>query len=52
MISGLLVCAALNRRFSPDRFWVQWVAVGWGVAFLLHLWAFSRVTLATMGRRR
>ncbi|TMB12248.1 MAG: 2TM domain-containing protein [Deltaproteobacteria bacterium] len=52
MISGLLVCAALNRRFSPDRFWVQWVALGWGTAFLLHLWAFSRGTLATMGRRR
>ena len=52
MISGLLVCAALNRRFSPDRFWVQWVAIGWGVAFLLHLLAFSRGTLATMGRRR
>jgi hypothetical protein len=52
MISGLLVCAVLNRRFSPDRFWVQWVALGWGIAFLLHLWAFSRGTLATMGRRR
>jgi hypothetical protein len=52
MISGLLVCAVLNRRFSPDRFWVQWVALGWGAAFLLHLWAFSRGTLATMGRRR
>ena len=52
MTSGLLVCAALNRRFSPDRFWVQWVALGWGAAFFLHLWAFSRGTLATMGRRR
>ncbi|HYY52515.1 MAG TPA: 2TM domain-containing protein [Myxococcales bacterium] len=52
MISGLLVCAVVNRRFSPDRLWVQWVALGWGIAFLLHLWVFSRGTLATMGRRR
>ena len=29
MISGLLVCALLNRRLSPDRLWVQWVAIGW-----------------------
>jgi ABC-type Fe3+-siderophore transport system permease subunit len=52
MIFGLLVCALLNRRFSPDRFWVHWVALAWGVAFLAHLWVFSRGTLATMGRRR
>jgi hypothetical protein len=52
MISGLLACALLNRRFSPDRFWVQWVAIGWGAAFAAHLWVFSRGTLATMGRRR
>jgi hypothetical protein len=52
MISGLLACAVLNRRFSPDRFWVQWVAIAWGIAFAAHLWVFSRGTLATMGRRR
>lgn len=52
MIFGLLACALLNRRFSPDRFWVQWVALAWGSAFLAHLWVFSRGTLATMGRRR
>jgi len=52
MISGLLVCAVLNRRFSPDRFWVQWVALAWGTVFAAHLWVFSRGTLATMGRRR
>ena len=50
MIFGLLACAVLNRRFSPDRFWVQWVALAWGAAFLAHLWVFSRGTLATMGR--
>ena len=49
MISGLLACALLNRRYSPDRFWVQWVALGWGALFLVHLAVFSRGTLATMG---
>ena len=52
MISGLLVCALLNRRLSPDRLWVQWIAVGWFALFIVHLWVFSRGTLATMGRRR
>ena len=54
MISGLLGCALLNRALSPDRFWVQWVALGWGALFLVHLGVFSRGTLATMGggRRR
>lgn len=52
MISGLLVCALLNRRLTPDRLWVQWVALAWGTLFLLHLWIFSRGTLATMGGRR
>ena len=52
MISGLLVCALVNRRLSPDRLWVQWVALGWFALFLLHLWIFSRGTLATMGGRR
>src|SRR5882672_10446289 len=50
MIFGLVACAVLNRRFSPERFWVQWVALAWGAAFLAHLWVFSRGTLATMGR--
>ena len=52
MISGLLGCALLNRRLSPDRLWVQWVALGWFTLFLVHLWIFSRGTLATMGGRR
>jgi hypothetical protein len=52
MIFGLLSCALLNRRFSPNRFWVQWVALAWGAIFLGHLWIFSKGTLATMGGRR
>jgi hypothetical protein len=52
MIFGLLVCAVLNRHYTPDRMWVHYVAIGWSVLFALHLWAFSRGTLATMGRKR
>jgi ABC-type Fe3+-siderophore transport system permease subunit len=52
MISGLLACAFLNRRFSPEHLWVQWVALAWGALFLVHLLVFSRGTLATMGKRR
>lgn len=52
MIFGLLACAVLNRRLSPERFWVQWVALGWGALFVAHLAYFSRGTLATMGGSR
>ena len=52
MISGLLACAFLNRRYSPDRLWVQWAALVWGGLFLAHLAIFSRGTLATMGGKR
>jgi hypothetical protein len=52
MIAGLLACAFANRLYSPDRFWVQWVALGWGALFLAHLALFSRDTLATMGKKR
>jgi hypothetical protein len=51
MISGLLASAFLNRRFSPERLWVQWVALAWGGLFLAHLAVFSRGTLATMGKK-
>jgi len=52
MIAGLLTCAVINRMVTPDRFWVQWVALAWGAAFLVHLAIFSRGTLATMGGGR
>lgn len=53
MIAGLLICAVVNRMTTPDRFWVQYVAIGWGALFLVHLAFFSRGTLATMaGRER
>src|SRR5207248_2954893 len=49
---GLLACAIANRMLTPDRFWVQWIALAWGGLFAVHLWVFSRSTLATMGGRR
>ena len=52
MISGLVACALFNRMRSPENFWVQWVALAWGLVFLGHLWIFSRSTLATMGGQR
>ena len=52
MITGLLACALVNRVYSPERFWVQWVALPWAAIFLVHLAIFSRQTLATMGGRR
>jgi len=42
MIAGLLACAVANRMLTPDRFWVQWIALAWGAAFGFHLWVFSR----------
>lgn len=52
MIAGLLFLALVNRRLSPGRFWVQWVALGWAALFFAHLVVFFRGTLATMGRRK
>ena len=49
MITVLLACALANRLYSPDRFWVQWVALAWAAVFLVHLAIFSRETIATMG---
>ena len=34
-------------EYSPE-----WVALTWGALFVVHLWIFSRGTLATMGGRR
>ncbi len=52
MISGLLLLALVNRMRTPDVLWVQWAALGWGAAFAVHLWIFSRGTLATMGGKK
>lgn len=47
--AGLVVAFLANRFLTPETFWVQWVALGWGALFAIHLAIFARSTLATMG---
>ena len=49
LVVGLAATFMVNRFVSPQRFWAQWVALGWGALFLAHLAVFARGTLATMG---
>lgn len=52
MVLGIVVAFGINRFVSPERFWAHWVALAWGVVFLVHLAAFSKTTMATMGGGR
>lgn len=49
---GLVGLFALNRALTPEVFWAHWVALGWGVAFAVHLAYFARGTLESMGAWR
>lgn len=50
---ALLVGAfALNRRYTPEHFWLQWVALAAGVALAAHGAIFAHSTLSTMGGKR
>jgi hypothetical protein len=49
---GLIAAFAVNRFYTPDHFWVQWLALAWGVAFAAHVAYFARSTLATMGGKK
>jgi hypothetical protein len=49
---GLGAAAIANRFLAPERLFVQWVALGWGLLFGVHLAVFARATLATMGGRK
>lgn len=51
MLVSLVVLVAVNRRVSPGRIWVGYVALVWLAAFLVHLAVFSRETLASMSSR-
>jgi 2TM domain-containing protein len=51
-LAGLVAAFLANRALTPEIFWVQWVALGWGVLLLLHGIHFARGTLATMGGSR
>jgi hypothetical protein len=46
----LLVAAFLvNRRYTPDTFWLPWVGLAAAVALAIHGAIFARETLSTMG---
>jgi hypothetical protein len=46
---GMMGALLANRALTPETFWVQWVALGWGLALAAHGVHFARSTLATMG---
>ena len=48
---ALLVGAfVLNRRYTPDTFWLPWVGLAAAAALAVHGVVFARSTLATMGK--
>jgi hypothetical protein len=47
----LVTAFVVNRRLTPDRFWLQWVGLAAGVALSVHGAIFARSTLATMGKK-
>jgi hypothetical protein len=49
-----ILCAAflVNRNYTPERFWLHWVALVAGGALAVHGAIFARSTLATMGGGR
>ncbi len=46
---GMVAAFWLNRNLTPDFFWVQWVALTWGIALTIHGVHFARSTISTMG---
>ena len=51
-LAGMVGAFFANRALTPDTFWVQWVALGWGALLAAHGIHFARGTLATMGGSR
>ena len=47
----LVACFAVNRHYTPEIFWLQWVGLGALVFLGVHGAIFARSTLATMGGR-
>jgi hypothetical protein len=48
----LVAAFVVNRRYTPEHFWLQWVALGAAVALAVHGAIFARSTLSTMGGKR
>jgi hypothetical protein len=51
-MAALVGAFVVNRYYTPERFWLQWVALAAGVALAVHGAVFARSTLATMGGKR
>lgn len=51
-LAGMVGAFFANRSLTPDVFWMQWVALGWGVLLVAHGIHFARGTMATMGGSR
>jgi hypothetical protein len=47
----LVGCFAVNRHYTPEVFWLQWVGLGALISLGIHGIVFARSTLATMGGR-
>jgi hypothetical protein len=45
----LCACFWINRRYTPEIFWLQWVGLAAALALVIHGAVFARSTLATMG---
>jgi hypothetical protein len=52
LLVGLGGAFAANRFLTPETFWAHWVALVWGVAFVVHLAIFARGTISTMGPKK
>lgn len=39
----------VNRRYTPETFWLHWVALAAAIPLAIHGAIFARETLATMG---
>jgi hypothetical protein len=51
-LGGMIGAFFANRTLTPETFWMQWVALGWGLLLAAHGVHFARATLATMGGKR
>ncbi len=45
----LVAAFAVNRHYTPEVFWMQWVALAAGIVLAVHGAIFARSTLSTMG---
>jgi hypothetical protein len=48
----LVAAFVANRRFTPETFWLHWVALAAAIALGIHGAIFARSTLSTMGGKR